>query len=234
MRNISLIILGTSMFNYSMINAQCKNISDDEYYTTYLPYDRNDPDLYDKAVKKLQKNISLSIDYSSTKISSSETRGRRFRSKNRAESNAYASSYGRINDAKKDTCNNYYIIYKNKQDYHNEQKEYFMKMLKVYFNSISDLLSQGTITDMKTLKEKVPEYNKKRDELYLIYPLVTLSNFEEDILNDFSKQVNSLSKMETDVRLNRKRNLNNLGNKFKKGLSKVANGIVDLGESLNQ
>ena len=197
------------MLNCLMLNAQCKNISDD-YYSTHIPFDSNDLNLYDKAVKQLQKKISLSIDYSSTKTSSSGTKGRRFRSESRMESNAYASSFGHINNAKTDTCNNKFIIYKHKQDYHNDQKKYFMKKLKIYSNSISDLLSQGEIKDMKTLKDKVPEYTKKRDELNSIYLSVTLSDIEEDIFYDFSKQVNSLSKMETDVRLNRKRNLKNL------------------------
>lgn len=237
MKNINYILFASLILSCINLNAQCENISVHENFSIKLIFDSssqiNDPEFHNKAKQLLVNQISSFID-SSINISSSKKMGKNLRSKKTTTHNANVVSTGYLKDPKIDICNNIFTMYVNKNDYQNDQKEFFMTKLQTYSNSLLHLLNLGNINDMKFLKEKVDEYQLKLNELSSIQPLVDLSMSDRKIFEQFAVNVNILSTKKSDIRLTRKRNLKNLGNKFKKGLSKVANGIVDLGESLNQ
>ena len=160
--------------------------------------------------------------------------GKNLRTKKTTTHNANVVSTGFLKDPKIDICNNIFTMYVNKSDYENDQREFFMTKLHTHSNSLLHLLTLGNINDMKFLKEKVNEYQQKLNELSSLLPLVTLTFSDRKVLDQFVSNVNILSTKKTDIRLARINKRKNLGNKLKKGLSKVANGIADLGESLSQ
>jgi len=219
------------------VGAQCENISIHDNFSIKLTFDSskqmNDPDFHNKAKQLLVNQISSFID-SSINISSSKKMGKNLRTKKTTSHNANVVSTGFLKDPKIDICNNIFTMYVNKSDYENDQREFFMTKLHTHSNSLLHLLTLGNINDMKFLKEKVNEYQQKLNELSSLLPLVTLTFSDRKVLDQFVSNVNILSTKKTDIRLARINKRKNLGNKLKKGLSKVANGIADLGESLSQ
>jgi len=237
MKIIDLIFFLSAILSSINLNAQCETISIHDNYSIKLTLDSssqtNDEKFHNKAKQLLVNQISSFID-SSINISSSKKMGKNLRSKKTTTHNANVVSTGFLKDPKIDICNNIFTMYVNKSDYENDQREFFMTKLHTYSNSLLHLLTLGNFNDMKFLKEKVDEYQLKLNELSSLQPLVDLSFSDREIFEQFAVNVNILSTKKSDIRLTRKKNLKNLGNRFKKGLSKVANGIADLGESLNQ
>ena len=237
MKKISLILIASTILNSINLSAQCETISIHDNFSIKLTFDSssqiNDPEFHNKAKQLLVNQISSFID-SSINISSSKKMGKNLRTKKTTTHNANVVSTGFLKDPKIDICNNIFTMYVNKSDYENDQREFFMTKLHTYSNSLLHLLTLGNIDDMKFLKEKVNEYQQKLNELSSLLPLVTLTFSDRKVLDRFVSNVNILSTKKTDIRLARINKRKNLANKFKKGLSKVANGIADLSESLNQ